>query len=505
MKLIFTTMLLITLVIPFCLADDYSEDALFTKLRTVKSQEEADGLFTDFVQNAPDLEFAHKLYSMWTKRSPEAASAAFETLKKDPEAAGRLRYFEGASLDGEIAKIEFARKAIAANKDDFEAYALMFDVYTATIFKKSLGRMQGGVSDDVMNKLDAGFSPDNANMVRIREWKKAGEHLLLTTKYMAYYAVYKNHPDDAYKYFKEADELGAGWLDYSHLAIQAVRNKKLEEAESYIDKYVDVWVRRGAVKENGRKDMTESLILTSLINGRAYDEAIARIKLDENYAKNPDAMYNLAAIHARKKANKEVFKCLEGAIENGFDNVSQLNEDPDFKLIREQPEWSQLIKKVEAKWEEGAAEREKIALKMKIDKPAADWELKDPSGKTYKLSDYKNKKVVVLDFWATWCNPCMMAMPELDKWCKNSKPADVEVFSINTWERKTDAAKKLFVDRKFAMKLLMNGDTTAKNYGVTGIPYICVIGKDGKIRYEVKGFSPDLEKNLTIWVKDLLK
>ena len=99
----------------------------------------------------------------------------------------------------------------------------------------------------------------------------------------------------------------------------------------------------------------------------------------------------------------------------------------------------------------------------------------------------------------------MKAMPALDSWCKKHKPDDVEVFSINTWERNQDKAKKLFTDKKFAMHLLMDGDTAAKAYGVSGIPYICVIGKDGKIHYEVNGFSPDLEKNLTYWVQDLLK
>ncbi|MCD4655666.1 TlpA family protein disulfide reductase, partial [bacterium] len=349
------------------------------------------------------------------------------------------------------------------------------------------------------------FSQDNLKMVRIREWKKAGEHLLLVTKYMGYYAVYKNHPDDAYKYFKEGAELGASWLDYSHLAIQAVRNNKIDEAKEYTDKYVDTWIRRGAVRENSRKEMTESMVLHSLIDGRAYDAAISHIKNDKEYDKKSDSLYNLAIVYVRKGSNDKGFEYLYQAVEQGFCNVDRLKNDPDFKTIQDLSEWKPLLEKVESKWAEGSADREKIALRMKIDKPAADWELKDPTGKTYKLSSYKGKKVVILDFWATWCGPCIKAMPELDKWTKNHKPDNVEVFSINTWERDPDKAKKLFIEKKYAMILLIDGDSAAKEYGVTGIPYICIVGKDGKIKYEVKGFSPELEKNLTYWVKDLLK
>ena len=52
--------------------------------------------------------------------------------------------------------------------------------------------------------------------------------------------------------------------------------------------------------------------------------------------------------------------------------------------------------------------------------PAIDFELKDQYGKTHKLSDYKGK-VVFLNFWATWCPPCKMEMPDIQKFMKNTK------------------------------------------------------------------------------------
>ena len=55
------------------------------------------------------------------------------------------------------------------------------------------------------------------------------------------------------------------------------------------------------------------------------------------------------------------------------------------------------------------------------------------------------------------------------------------------------------------MRLLLNGDAAGTAYGVQGIPYMCVVDKEGKIRYESKGYSPALKMNLTYWVNDLLQ
>ncbi|MCD4654533.1 hypothetical protein K8T06_11450, partial [bacterium] len=179
MKTTLSIILVILLFASLCSADDYSQDNFFNKLKSVQNQEAADEIFSDFMHNSPDLEFAHKLYSMWGKQSPDAAKASMELLKQTPENAGRLQYFEGANLESEFARIEYARNIIESDKDAFEAYALMFDTYTRNLFMKPFGFRKNGPSEDELRKLDDGFSQDNLKMVRIREWKKAGEHLLL--------------------------------------------------------------------------------------------------------------------------------------------------------------------------------------------------------------------------------------------------------------------------------------------------------------------------------------
>lgn len=506
MKKLTIILLLIMVTMGVSNATDYSKNAFWEKIRSVKSNEEADPLFVEFIGNTMDYEFAWELFSMWQSRREVQAAEFYTTLQSDEKYKDRIWYFEGVQKKRLVDRIAYSRKRMDEDKDAFEAYALMFDTYTRWLFQKRLEVVNTtkGPSAEELDELEKGFD-DNMRMVRVRKWKESGQHLSSCLKYMAYYGEYKKHYDDAYKFFKEAEELGAGWVNPVHIAVQAVRLKKFDEVDPLINQFVDRLIENRMIKPDMRMMVFDDVMLRTLVIGKSYDKAIERVKARDGYQTNSMSLYDLAAVYYLKGDRDLAFQNLFNAVENGFNDVDLLVNDPDFKGIKTHPSWPELEKKLAAKWKAGEADRARAAVAQKIDKPAADWSLKDPQGKTWKLSDYAGKKVVILDFWATWCSPCMQAMPALDDWCKKHKPADVEVFSINTWERNPEKAKKLFIDKKYAMHLLMDGNTAAQEYGVSGIPYICIIGKDGKIHYEVKGFSPDLEQNLTYWVQDLLK
>jgi len=112
---------------------------------------------------------------------------------------------------------------------------------------------------------------------------------------------------------------------------------------------------------------------------------------------------------------------------------------------------------------------------------------------------------VVLDFWATWCKPCLKTMPLLDAWLKENAAPDLAVFSINTWQSPSDLPQVLeyIHDSGYSMTLLLGNSELPKAYGFTGIPYICVIDKQGNIAYEQSGYRPDLPELLDFWLEDL--
>jgi thiol-disulfide isomerase/thioredoxin len=117
---------------------------------------------------------------------------------------------------------------------------------------------------------------------------------------------------------------------------------------------------------------------------------------------------------------------------------------------------------------------------------APDWTLKTPAGEPVTLSKLRGR-VVLLDFWATWCGPCKAAMPSVQKLYEKYKDKPVTVLGINTWER-SDAVAYMKA-HTYSYGLLLNGDAVAKAYRVLGIPTLYIIGPDGKILHASSGFN----------------
>lgn len=120
---------------------------------------------------------------------------------------------------------------------------------------------------------------------------------------------------------------------------------------------------------------------------------------------------------------------------------------------------------------------------------APDWSLSDPAGKVHSLSGYRGK-VLVLDFWATWCGPCVRAMPGLQSLHEKYRRRGVVVFGVNTWEESNPVE---FMKRGgYTYGLLLKGEGVAQAYRVSSLPTLYVIGVDGTIIHRVRGIDDDL-------------
>jgi thiol-disulfide isomerase/thioredoxin len=121
---------------------------------------------------------------------------------------------------------------------------------------------------------------------------------------------------------------------------------------------------------------------------------------------------------------------------------------------------------------------------------AADFTLPDLAGTSHTLSKLRGK-VVLLDFWASWCGPCRMTMPVIDKLASEFRGKGLVVYSVNL--REPQSVAEGYIKKKgLSLPVLLDerGDVAGK-YQVVSIPSLVIVGRDGKVSSHMVGAHPE--------------
>jgi len=125
------------------------------------------------------------------------------------------------------------------------------------------------------------------------------------------------------------------------------------------------------------------------------------------------------------------------------------------------------------------------------------------------LSEYKGK-VVILDFWATWCPPCRASIPNMNRLYDKYKAEGLQIIGISVDNIQTpqDEEKVQQFVKQYAMQYpVVFVDPTARSSygGIPSIPTVFIIDREGNAISIVSGYSPELEEKMEQTIKGLLK
>jgi peroxiredoxin len=135
---------------------------------------------------------------------------------------------------------------------------------------------------------------------------------------------------------------------------------------------------------------------------------------------------------------------------------------------------------------------------------APDFTLHTMNGPNLRLAEQRGR-VVMVNFWATWCGPCRQEMPQLNRLFEKYRASGFVLLGVNV-DDDTSKAREVASKLGVTFPVLLDTDkTVSKLYDLTTMPSTVIIDRDGKVRYVHRGYLTGYEDNYEKQIRELLK
>ena len=446
----------------------------------------------DFIINADDMNIVRGVTNYWMQAYKDnCVNFLNEKLKNNPDSK-RFIYLNAIYEEDIENKLKTSRKLIKMDENWIDGYKLMASTYESSLFYKKADLA-------TIESLKKSIKKDKKHL---KNFVKLGENDQYAHQFNFRYLIYLGKLSKAKKYLDSLDKSSNGWLTNSVLAEFEVIKGNYDEAISYLKKEADNKIKKNKLSEENRENYYVYYMHAFFYDNELYKEYIDYVINSKQKSELPETYYYMARCNLKLNQEQKAVDNLFLAAEKGFADSHYLKENPDFESLKANPEWNNIIKAIDDQWKAKENERKKEVQAARLNKPAPQFQLTDINGNWVRLAELKGQ-YVLLDFWATWCGPCKQTMPLLDKWNRENNKHNVRVFSVNVWEKNQDTVDEFMKINNYSMELLYGNNELAQAYEVSGIPYICLIDKNGNIVYEEKGYNRELIKTIDWWMEAL--
>ncbi len=141
--------------------------------------------------------------------------------------------------------------------------------------------------------------------------------------------------------------------------------------------------------------------------------------------------------------------------------------------------------------------------KVKESSSAPEFTLKSLGNQEMTLASLKGK-VVLLDFWATWCTPCKEAIPHLIQLHKDYEDKGLTVIGMNVDKGEEEVVRRFVRSMEIPYPILFASEEVTRSYGVSALPTTILIDREGKIREKIVGFNSGIAKQTAERTKELI-
>ena len=469
-------------------AKSYSSKDFFDEINTANTDKQKFETAKEFFLQSEDINVQRQATDYMERLGffKECEEILLKYRNENPDNKEAI-YLLGRIQDSK-SKIVIGRKLVKAHPDWEYGYRLLLATYDQMfLFKKG----------KILDSLSYYYNLDKDYFTSFYKMKVKDNY---NKRIYFKFNMYEKKYDTAMKVLEKARKSNEKWVNDELFAQVYLFQEEYEKAYDLIFEQIK--------KREQIEDETIALrtvySLDRLCN--QYNNPTLALQLLDYFKdkwSKVDLYSQKASTYAKLKDETNTLKFLKLATNEGFDMFDYLIGADEFEFIQNTPKFETILLSVKSNWASNAKKRKESALKQEIKKETPKTKLLDSEQNEFSLESMKGN-ILVLDFWATWCGPCKMAMPKLSAFAEKTGNK-VKVISVNVWERDPKKAISFFKENNYKMELAFADKKVTEDFGITGIPYICVIDTKGIIRFEAKGYSSSLDENLHTWIDYLSK